>query len=109
MFHFSSTNSAPAVTDPFSLHDALPISGSMIPTLLIGDFILVNKYAYGVRLPVLNLKIADVDLPRRGDVMVFRFPNRKSTRLNSSHGYISYAVFCSKKKNGFHSRLTTPY
>jgi signal peptidase I len=49
-------------------------SGSMIPTLLIGDFILVNKYAYGVRLPVLNLKVADVDLPKRGDVMVFRFP-----------------------------------
>jgi len=49
-------------------------SGSMIPTLLIGDFILVNKYAYGVRLPVLNLKVADVGLPKRGEVMVFRFP-----------------------------------
>jgi len=49
-------------------------SGSMIPTLLIGDFILVNKYTYGIRLPVLNLKIVDVSNPKRGDVMVFRYP-----------------------------------
>jgi signal peptidase I len=49
-------------------------SGSMIPTLQIGDFILVNKYTYGVRLPVLNLKVIDVGSPRRGDVMVFRYP-----------------------------------
>lgn len=49
-------------------------SGSMMPTLLIGDFILVNKYAYGVRLPVLNSKILDVGCPERGDIVVFRFP-----------------------------------
>jgi len=49
-------------------------SGSMIPTLLIGDFILVNKYTYGVRLPVVNIKIAEVGSPKRGDVMVFRYP-----------------------------------
>lgn len=49
-------------------------SGSMMPTLLIGDFILVNKYTYGVRLPVLNNKIAEVGEPRRGDIVVFRFP-----------------------------------
>ena len=49
-------------------------SGSMIPTLLIGDFILVNKFAYGVRLPVVNVKVADVGSPKRGDVMVFRYP-----------------------------------
>jgi len=49
-------------------------SGSMIPTLLIGDFILVNKYAYGIRLPVINLKIVDIGSPQRGDVMVFRYP-----------------------------------
>ena len=49
-------------------------SGSMIPTLLVGDLILVNKYAYGVRLPVLNKKIIEVGQPQRGDVMVFRYP-----------------------------------
>ena len=49
-------------------------SGSMIPTLLVGDFILVNKFAYGIRLPVANVKIADIGSPKRGDVMVFRYP-----------------------------------
>ncbi|MET1116640.1 MAG: signal peptidase I [Comamonas sp.] len=49
-------------------------SGSMIPTLLVGDLILVNKFTYGVRLPVINKKIIDVSTPARGDVMVFRFP-----------------------------------
>jgi len=53
-------------------------SGSMIPTLLVGDLILVNKYAYGIRLPVVHTKIFDVGLPKRGDVMVFRFPNDPS-------------------------------
>ncbi len=49
-------------------------SGSMMPTLLVGDFILVNKFAYGLRLPVVHTKIVEVGEPRRGDVMVFRFP-----------------------------------
>ncbi len=49
-------------------------SGSMIPTLLIGDFIVVNKYAYGLRLPVLNKKIWEIGEPGRGDVAVFRYP-----------------------------------
>ena len=53
-------------------------SGSMIPTLLIGDFILVNKYAYGIRLPVINRKILDIANPERGDVMVFRYPDDPS-------------------------------
>lgn len=55
-------------------------SGSMIPTLLVGDFIVVNKFAYGVRLPVLNKKIIDVGEPKRGDVVVFRYP--KDTSVN---------------------------
>lgn len=50
-------------------------SGSMIPTLLIGDFILVNKFSYGLRLPVVHTKILDTGEPRRGDVAVFRFPD----------------------------------
>ena len=49
-------------------------SGSMMPTLLVGDFILVNKFAYGLRLPVLNTKIVPVGEPKRGDVFVLRFP-----------------------------------
>ncbi len=53
-------------------------SGSMIPTLLVGDFILVNKYAYGIRLPVLNKKVLEVGSPQRGDVMVFRYPENPS-------------------------------
>ena len=50
-------------------------SGSMIPTLLIGDFILVSKFSYGLRLPVVHTKILDTGSPERGDVAVFRFPN----------------------------------
>ncbi|MBA2690143.1 MAG: signal peptidase I [Burkholderiales bacterium] len=53
-------------------------SGSMIPTLLVGDFILVNKFTYGIRLPVINKKIIDMNPPKRGDVMVFRYPEDPS-------------------------------
>ncbi|AYH44719.1 signal peptidase I [Azoarcus sp. DN11] len=57
------------IVEPFKIP-----SGSMIPTLLVGDFILVNKWTYGIRLPVINKKIIEVNKPRRGDVMVFRYP-----------------------------------
>ena len=53
-------------------------SGSMIPTLLVGDLILVNKFTYGLRLPVLNTKITEGNKPQRGDVMVFRYPPKPS-------------------------------
>ncbi|MBK1717946.1 signal peptidase I [Thiocystis violacea] len=49
-------------------------SNSMMPTLLTGDFILVNKFAYGLRLPVLNAKVVDIGDPAHGDVVVFKFP-----------------------------------
>src|SRR5436190_626644 len=49
-------------------------SGSMKPTLLVGDFILVNKYIYGIRLPVVNKKVVEIEPIRRGDVVVFRYP-----------------------------------
>lgn len=49
-------------------------SGSMIPTLLVGDFIVVNKYAYGLRLPVVDTKFVSIGEPERGDVVVFRYP-----------------------------------
>ncbi|HEY5718187.1 MAG TPA: signal peptidase I, partial [Motiliproteus sp.] len=50
-------------------------SGSMLPTLEIGDFILVNKYHYGIRLPVINTKVIAINDPQRGDVVVFKYPN----------------------------------
>ncbi len=53
-------------------------SGSMMPTLLVGDLILVNKFHYGIRLPVINKKIIANNDPQRGDVMVFRFPKDPS-------------------------------
>jgi signal peptidase I len=61
------------VAEPFKIP-----SGSMIPTLLVGDLILVNKFAYGVRLPVIHTKVLDLSLPQRGDVMVFRYPHDTS-------------------------------
>lgn len=57
------------IVEPFRIP-----SGSMLPSLYIGDFILVNKFKYGIRLPVINKKILPIDSPDRGDVMVFRYP-----------------------------------
>ena len=57
------------IIEPFNIP-----SESMVPTLEIGDFIAVNKYQYGVRLPITNTKIIDVGEPQRGDVAVFRYP-----------------------------------
>lgn len=54
-------------------------SSSMMPTLLTGDFIFVNKYTYGLRLPVINTKVVDIGEPQRGDVIVFRLPSDPST------------------------------
>ncbi len=58
------------IAEPFRIPSA-----SMLPTLHIGDFILVNKFSYGVRLPVINTKILEIGEPERGDVAVFRYPN----------------------------------
>jgi signal peptidase I len=60
------------VAEPFRIP-----SGSMLPTLNIGDFILVNKFSYGFRLPVLNQKVISVADPKRGDIMVFRYPHNE--------------------------------
>lgn len=56
-------------------------SGSMIPTLKVGDFILVNKYAFGLRMPLTNRVMIDVGRPQRGDLMVFRYPRDPSTNF----------------------------
>jgi signal peptidase I len=61
------------VVEPFKIP-----SGSMIPTLVVGDFILVNKFTYGIRLPIVNVKLVELNQPERGDVMVFRFPEDPS-------------------------------
>ncbi|MEY3721556.1 MAG: signal peptidase [Pseudomonadota bacterium] len=53
-------------------------SSSMVPTLQIGDLILVNKFTYGIRLPIVNKKIVSINNPKRGDVMVFKFPKDPS-------------------------------
>ena len=57
------------IVEPFKIP-----SGSMIPTLLVGDFIAVNKFTYGIRLPVINKKVVELGTPERGDVVVFRYP-----------------------------------
>lgn len=49
-------------------------SGSMIPTLQVGDFIVVNKFTYGIRLPIVGTKLVGINSPSRGDVMVFHYP-----------------------------------
>ncbi|MDR2452430.1 MAG: signal peptidase I [Candidatus Accumulibacter sp.] len=61
------------IVEPFKIP-----SGSMIPTLQVGDFILVNKFTYGIRLPLIDRKIIEIGTPRRGDVMVFRYPEDPS-------------------------------
>lgn len=61
-------------------------SGSMLPSLLVGDFILVNKFTYGLRLPIVNQKFWDIGQPHRGDVVVFRFP------ANPSDNYIKRVI-----------------
>ena len=63
------------LVEPFTIP-----SGSMLPTLDIGDYILVNKFAYGVRLPVVGTMVVEMDKPERGDVMVFKYP--ENPRIN---------------------------
>jgi signal peptidase I len=69
------------IAEPFSIP-----SGSMIPTLRVGDLILVNKFSYGVRLPIIHTKVFDTGQPKRGDVAVFRYP------LDESVDYIKRVV-----------------
>ena len=74
-------------------------SGSMMPTLLIGDFILVNKFTYGIRLPVSDYKLIDIDSPERGDVVVFRYPEDPSTP------FIKRVVGLPGDRIGYHDKV----
>ena len=76
-------------------------SGSMIPTLQIGDFILVNKFTYGIRLPVINKKIMEINQPQRGDVMVFRYP------VNPSENYIKRVIGLPGDKVAYQNKRLT--
>lgn len=67
-------------------------SSSMMPTLLVGDFILVNKFAYGLRLPVANTKVVPVGAPARGDVVVFRYPGMGPDDPRAGADYIKRIV-----------------
>lgn len=69
------------VAEPFRIP-----SGSMMPTLLVGDFILVNKFTYGLRMPVTKTKLLEINQPQRGDVVVFRYP------MNPKFDYIKRLV-----------------
>ena len=75
------------VAEPFRIP-----SESMMPTLLVGDFILVNKYDYGLRLPVANTKIVENGAPKRGDVAVFRYPGRGEGDRDAGADYIKRII-----------------
>lgn len=72
-------------------------SSSMVPTLYTGDFIAVNKYAYGLRLPLVNTKVLDVGTPQHGDVVVFRYPQ------NPKIYYIKRVIGVGGDTVGFHN------
>ncbi len=74
-------------------------SNSMMPTLLTGDFILVNKFTYGIRLPVLNTKVLEVGEAERGDVVVFRYPKDPST------DYIKRVVGLPGDRVGYYNKI----
>ncbi|OOZ42027.1 signal peptidase I [Solemya pervernicosa gill symbiont] len=81
------------VAEPFRIP-----SGSMMPTLLVGDFILVNKFSYGLRLPVADTKVIELGSPKRGDVVVFRYPK------NPSIDYIKRVVGIPGDKVGYFNK-----
>jgi signal peptidase I len=75
------------IAEPFRIP-----SESMMPNLLVGDFILVNKYDYGLRLPVLNRKFMQVGEPKRGDVVVFRYPGHDTEDPQKGTDYIKRII-----------------
>ncbi len=82
------------IAEPFRIP-----SGSMLPTLEIGDFILVSKFNYGVRIPVINKKIIDLGIPEKGDVIVFRYPE------NPSIDYIKRVIGVPGDEIGYYNKV----
>jgi signal peptidase I len=84
------------IVEPFKIP-----SGSMMSTLLVGDFILVNKFTYGLRVPILNNTFVEMNHPQRGEVMVFRYPKDESL------DYIKRVVGLPGDKIGYHDKHLT--
>lgn len=82
-------------------------SASMMPNLLIGDFILVNKFAYGLRLPVTNKKFFDIGEPQRGDVVVFHFPGHTPDDPNKGVDFIKRVIGLPGDQIGYHDNAVT--
>jgi signal peptidase I len=76
-------------------------SGSLEPTLLVGDFLAVNKFAYGFRLPVIEKKIISVSNPKNGDIAVFRWP------ADPSYDYIKRVIGVPGDKVSYHNKILT--
>ena len=92
-------------------------SGSMLPTLLIGDYILVNKYEYGIKLPITKTQVIEISKPQRGDVVVFRYPaNEKINFIKRVIGipgdkikYINKKVFVNNIEYKKNRQITHQY
>jgi signal peptidase I len=84
------------IAEPFRIP-----SSSMVPTLHVGDFILVNKFTYGIRLPVLHTKVLGNNEPERGDVVVFRYPKKAEDKDKPDVDYIKRVVGLPGDKVGY--------
>ncbi len=85
------------IAEPFRIP-----TGSMIPTLKVGDFILVNKFAYGLRLPITNTKIVPIGLPERGEVAVFKYPGRGPDDPDKGVDFVKRVVGLPGDKVSYH-------
>jgi signal peptidase I len=90
------------IAEPFKIP-----SGSMMPTLLVNDFILVNKFSYGLRLPVLGTKFLAIGEPQRGDVFVFRYPNPDHDPKKEGEDYIKRVIGLPGDEIGYHNKTLT--